>query len=190
MGLQVRPVRAAPVGELHACSDAGEIGENTQATMAELGFFGPRRWSVSTWLEEGIRVPLLALVDAKGLWTKIQSEYKTEKLGTIYVRKMMEVLYRIQARVYWVNSGHMVADALTKLSTKSPPPNMDLLLHVLETNSIRITSERGCSRMVFLSMCVLAWGLGSVLFFRRRRVDIFVVKVFWCRLTLKIELSR
>ena len=32
MGLQVRPVRAAPVGELHACSDAGEIGENTQAT--------------------------------------------------------------------------------------------------------------------------------------------------------------
>ena len=129
MGSQVRPVRAAPVGELHACSDAGEIGENTQATMAELGFFGPRRWSVSTWLEKGIRVPLLALVDAKGLWTKIQSEYKTEKCGTIHVRNMMEVLCRIQARIYWENSGHMVAYALTKLSTVSPPPNMDLLLH-------------------------------------------------------------
>ena len=154
MGSQVRPVRAAPVGELHACSDAGEIGENTQATMAELGFFGPRRWSVSTWLEKGIRVPLLTLVDAKGLWTKIQSEYKTEKLGTIYVRKMMEVLYRIQACVYWVNSGHMVADALTKLSRKSPPPNLDLLLHVLEANAVRITYCEGLWRKELQSRSV------------------------------------
>ena len=27
--------------ELHACSDAGEIGENPQETMAELSFYGP-----------------------------------------------------------------------------------------------------------------------------------------------------
>ena len=64
--------------ELHACSDAGEIRENTQATMAELAFFGPRRWNVSTRLEKGHRVPLLVVIDAKGLWTKIHNEYKTE----------------------------------------------------------------------------------------------------------------
>ena len=78
------------------------------------------------------------VIDAKGLWTKIQAEWKTEKRGTIYIRRLMEVLTRIGARVFWVNSGHMICDGLTKLSTKSPPPNIDLLLHVLQTNEQRI----------------------------------------------------
>ena len=58
----------------------------------------------------------------------------------------MEILFRIGARVYWVNSGHMLADGMTKLSTKSPPPNLDLLLHVLETNDVRITYCEGSWR--------------------------------------------
>ena len=37
----------------------------------------------------------------------------------------------------------MLADGVTKLSTKSPPPNLDLLLHVLETNNVRITYCEG-----------------------------------------------
>ena len=45
--------------ELHACSDSGEIGENTQATMAELAHYGPDRWSISKWLVKGTHVPLL-----------------------------------------------------------------------------------------------------------------------------------
>ena len=52
---------------------------------------------------------------------------------------MTEILRRIGSKVFWVNSGHMAADALTKRSDKSPPPNMDLLLHVLLTGEVRIT---------------------------------------------------
>ena len=89
---------------------------------------------------------MLIVIDAKGLWTKIQNEWKTEKRGTIYVRRMMEIMFRIGARVYWVNSGHMLADGMTKLSTKSQPPNLDLLLHVLETNDVRITYCEGSWR--------------------------------------------
>ena len=59
--------------ELHACSDSGEIGENTQAAMAEISHYGPERWSISKWLLKGPRVPLLVIIDAKGLWTKIQN---------------------------------------------------------------------------------------------------------------------
>ena len=79
------------------------------------------------------------VIDAKGLWTKIQDEYKTEKRGTIYIRRLMETLTRIEAKVYWVNSGHMIADGLTKLSNKNPVPNLDLLNYVLENSAIRIT---------------------------------------------------
>ena len=88
----------------------------------------------------------MIVIDAKGLWTKIQSEHKTEKRGTIYVRRMMEILRRIGAKVYWVNSGHMVADPLTKRSDKQPPPNMDLLLHVLCTDEVRTTYCAGIWR--------------------------------------------
>ena len=45
-----------------------------------------------------------------------KQQHKAEKRGAIYVRRMMEVLFRVQARVYWVNSGHMITDGLTKLS--------------------------------------------------------------------------
>ena len=34
-------------GELRAYSKSGEIGENTQATMAEISHYGPERWSIS-----------------------------------------------------------------------------------------------------------------------------------------------
>ena len=37
----------------------------------------------------------------------------------------------------------MVCDGLTKLSTKSPSPNLDLLLHVLSTSQVRITYCEG-----------------------------------------------
>ena len=80
----------------------------------------------------------------QGLWTKIQSEYKTEKRGTIYIRQLMETLTRIGAKVYWVNSGHMVADALIKMSTKDA--QLDLLLYVLQHGLIRITYCEGSWR--------------------------------------------
>ena len=51
----------------------------------------------------------------------------------------METLTRTQAKVYWVNSGHMIADGLTKLSNKNPVPNLDLMIYVLENGLIRIT---------------------------------------------------
>ena len=50
---------------------------------------------------------------------------------------MMEILVRCGARVFWVNSGHMVCDSLTKLSTKDP--GLDLLYYVLEQAEVRIT---------------------------------------------------
>ena len=114
--------------------------------IRKLFFYGLERWIISKWLSKGSRIPWLVVIDAKGLWTKIQNKWKTEKHSTIYVRRMMEILFRIGARVYWVNSGHMLADGMTKLGTKSPPPNLDLLLHVLETNDVRITYCEGSWR--------------------------------------------
>ena len=81
---------------------------------------------------------MFVVIDATGLWTKLEAEYKTEERGAIYVRQLMEFLTRTNSRVFWVNSGHMVADALTKLSTK-PDVQMDLLYYVLEHGVIRIT---------------------------------------------------
>ena len=101
-------------------------------------------------MDRGPRGMLFMVTDAKGLWTKIQSEHKTEKRGTIYVRRTMS-LQRTKAKVYWVNAGHMVADALTKASHKSPAPNIDLLLPVLKTNEVRITYCEGSWRKEFAS---------------------------------------
>jgi hypothetical protein len=126
--------------ELHACEIAASAGENIQATIAELSAWcGLGQWSVGRWLDDGPRTTFVVVIDAKGLWTKIQAEYKTEKRGTIYIRRLMETLTRTKARVYWVNSGHMIADGLTKLSNKNPVPNLDLLVYVLEHGAIRIT---------------------------------------------------
>ena len=108
-------VQSSYDAELHACSDAVEIGENTQATMAELKEYTPgKKWSISAWLSGSHRCHVYVVIDAKGLWTKIQSEWKTEKRGTIYIRRLMEILTRTGAKVYWVNSGHMLSDGLTK----------------------------------------------------------------------------
>ena len=70
---------------------------------------------------------------------KIQDQCNTEKRGASYVRRFVEPLARIQAKVYWVRSGHMIADGLTELSNKSPVPNLDLLNSVLAHGAIYIT---------------------------------------------------
>ena len=56
---------------------------------------------------------------------------------------MMEVLYLTGAKVYWVNGGHMVADALTK---QSKDASMDFLPWVLEHARMRITYCEGSWR--------------------------------------------
>ena len=52
--------------EPHACSGSGEIGEITQAILAELTPSGGT-WTTSSWLSSKLRVPLLVSIDAKGL---------------------------------------------------------------------------------------------------------------------------
>ena len=42
--------------------------------MAEVAYYGPDRWSISKWLAKGTRAPLLVIIDAEGLWTKIKDE--------------------------------------------------------------------------------------------------------------------
>ena len=68
--------------ELHACCEATEIGENFPATIAELRHHVAKQsipWSIQRWLDgREKRASLNIVIDAKGLWTKIQSEYKTE----------------------------------------------------------------------------------------------------------------
>ena len=51
---------------LHACSDSREIGENTQAALAELAHFGGV-WTLSSWLNSKVHIPLLVNIDPKGL---------------------------------------------------------------------------------------------------------------------------
>ena len=116
-------VKSSYDAEMHACTATASIAENLQASFAELShWYGAGNWSVSSWLQMGpkTRWPLCIVIDAKGLWTHIQQEYKTEKRAAIYIREMMEILVRCGARVFWVNSGHMVCDSLTKLSVKDP----------------------------------------------------------------------
>ncbi len=43
------------------------------------------------------------------------------------------------AKVYWVTSGRIIADGLTKASHKNPCSNLNLLRFVLEHGAIRIT---------------------------------------------------
>ena len=85
---------------------AATAGENLQATLAEQAHWhGAGAWSIGCWLDSGLReVPLLVVIDAKGLWTKIQAEYKTDKKGTLYIRRLVEILARTRAKVFWVNS--------------------------------------------------------------------------------------
>ena len=133
-------VKSSYDAELHACTATANIAENLQASLAELShWYGAGNWSVSSWLQQGPRTrwALCIVIDAKGLWTHIQQEYKTEKRSAIYIREMMEILVRCCARVFWVNSGHMVCDSLTKLSVKAP--GLDLLYYVLEQAEARIT---------------------------------------------------
>ena len=82
-------VKSSYDAELHACTDAGRAGENLQATFAELAHWQVNSsWSISSWLLQNgsERHPLFVVIDAKGLWTKIQTDSKTEKRGTIYVQ--------------------------------------------------------------------------------------------------------
>ena len=135
-------VKSSYDAELHACSDAAVTSESLQASLSELStWLRYVAWTCTTWLHQGptVRVPLLIVIDAKGLWTKIQAEHKTEKRGLIYVRCLMENLKRTGGLVFWVNSGHMACDGLTKRSDKKPEPALELLYYILETNCIRIT---------------------------------------------------
>ena len=121
----------------------GALGQRTSSPLCrDLATGIPRAFglSISSWISAGpaARWPMFVVIDAKGLWTKIEAEYKTEKRGAIYIRQLMEILTRTNSRVFWVNSGHMISDALTKLSTK-PDVRIDLLLYVLEHGLIRIT---------------------------------------------------
>ena len=54
--------------ELHACSDAGEVCDNAQATMTELTSY--TSWSIQKWINKKLppRGPVFVVVDAKGLW--------------------------------------------------------------------------------------------------------------------------
>jgi hypothetical protein len=135
-------VKSSYDAELHAGNDAALASESLQASVSELStWLYNDCWSVTDWLRQppSSRIPFLMVIDAKGLWTKIKAEHKTEKRSTIYIRSLMEVLARTGALVYWVNSGHMLCDALTKRSDKNPAPNLDLLHYFLTSGQIRIT---------------------------------------------------
>lgn len=133
-------VKSSYDAELHACTGTANIAEYLQASFAELSHWnGAGNWSVTGWLSMGPKTcwPLCIVIDAKGFWTHIQREYKTEKRSAIYIREMMELLVRCCAKAFWVNSGHMVCDLLTKLSVNDP--GLDLLYYVLELAEVRIT---------------------------------------------------
>ena len=108
--------------ELHSCQTCTEVTENIQAILSELSswLYSPHPWSTTSWLSLGPkgRSPTAVVIDAKGLWTRIQSETKQDKRGTIYVRRMMESLERLGARVFWTNAGHMLADGLANFRTR------------------------------------------------------------------------
>ncbi len=69
----------------------------------------------------------------------MQVEYKTEKRGTLFIRRLTEIWTRARAKVFWVKSGHMIADGLTKASNTSPSPNLDLLCYAVEYGTVCIT---------------------------------------------------
>ena len=75
-------------------------------------------------------------IDAKGLYTRIENAYKTERRGGLYVRKLVETLVRSGTILYWINGGHMIADALTKVWERA---HGELLLALILDGKVRLT---------------------------------------------------
>ena len=63
-----------------------------------------------------------------------------EKRKTIYVMLLFELLARTGAVLYWVNSGHELADPLTKLPDDAKD-TIEALTFTLNTGKIRIAYD-------------------------------------------------
>ena len=65
---------------------------------------------------------------------------KVEKRKRIYIMLLFEYLRRLKVLLFWVHSGHMLADPLTKLPHECRSA-LEALLDCLTTNEIRITCD-------------------------------------------------
>ena len=98
-----------------------------------------RPTSVAEFLQLTSRITLAAVVDNKGLFTQVDMN-KVEKRKSIYIMLLFEYLRRLKVLLFWVHSGHMLADPLTKLPHECRSA-LEALLDCLTTNEIRITYD-------------------------------------------------
>ena len=123
--------------EGHALRQNLEGAEHLQFLVFELSAGRPT--TVAEFLRLPTRNTLAAVVDNKGLFTQVDMN-KVEKRRSIYIMLLFEYLRRLKVLLFWVHSGHMLADPLTKLPHECRSA-LEALLDCLTTNEIRITYD-------------------------------------------------
>ena len=125
--------------EAHACRMNVQTAEHLQFFMYELRSHSGSRVEQFLAVPVSARCPMAVVIDSKGLYTEIDLN-KMEKRKTIYVMLLFELLSRTGATLYWVNSGHELADPLTKLPDDAKD-TIEALVFALKTGQIRIAYD-------------------------------------------------
>ena len=130
--------------EAHACRMNVQTAEHLQFFMHELRSHTGSLVGQFLDLPAHARCQLAVVIDSKGLYTEIDLN-KMEKRKTIYVMLLFELLARTGAVLYWVNSGHELADPLTKLPDDAKD-TIEVMTFALNTGKIRIAYDTECYR--------------------------------------------
>ena len=125
--------------EAHSCRINAEVAEHLQFFHHELISYAPLSVEMFLRLPPSSRWPCVIVIDNKGLYTQVDLN-KMDKRKTIYVMVLFELLTRTGSAVYWVNSGHELADPLTKLPGEAQD-TLAALEYALATGQIRISYD-------------------------------------------------
>ena len=123
--------------EGHALRPDLEGAEHLQFLVFELSAGRPT--SVAEFLRLPSRITLAAVVDSKGLFTQVDMN-KVEKRKSTYIMLLFEYLRRLKVFLFWVHSGHMLADPLAKLPRECRSA-LEALLNCFTANEVRIAYD-------------------------------------------------
>ena len=125
--------------EAHACRINAELAEHLQFFHHELTSYEPQSVEEFLLLPPRFRWSAVIVIDNRGLYSQVDCG-KLDKRRTIYVMVLYELLHRTGCHLYWVNSGHELADPLTKLPGDAGD-TLEALDYALSTGMIRIAYD-------------------------------------------------
>jgi hypothetical protein len=135
-------IKATFDSKLHAAQHHADVMEGLPAAMHELRT-GEGSASRFCKLPPDQRQQSAIIIDAHDLHTRLENAFKTERKVAVFPRQSIESLTRCSIHMYWVYSGRMIADGLTKRWAEA---HGELLLAVLETGLAHITYCEGSWR--------------------------------------------